>query len=191
MMKIMTWKLFPNNSRVFIGGWIIAAISILSFNLEKLGDLQYSPMVENSPLVNTIRLKHYHFEQVLSERKADLDISWDRPVLLTNLTKPPVLPKPVSGEAQKEDPPLVDRAVQLPKLSGILMVGGNSSKSRYSAVLNGKFGERKFLRVQNSGNFLYRCLAVAKQEELVYPCSRSLLLSRTAKIVLKARTIYV
>ena len=60
MMKLMAWKLFPNNSRVFIGGWIIAAISILGLNLEKLGDLQYSPMVENSPLVNTIRLKHYH-----------------------------------------------------------------------------------------------------------------------------------
>lgn len=161
MMKLMTWKLFPKNSRVFIGGWIIAAISILGLNLEKLGDLQYSPMVENSPLVNAIRLKQYHFEQVLSERKADLDISWDRPVLLTNLTKPPVLPKPVSGESQKEDPPWVDRAVQLPKLSGILMVGGNSSKSRYSAVLNGKvcsenenFYEFKIVEISSIGVLL-------------------------------------
>jgi hypothetical protein len=137
MMKLMAWKLFPKNSRVFIGGWIIAAILILGLNLEKIGDLQYSPMVESSPLVNTIRLKHYHFEQVLSERKADLDISWNRSVLLTNLTKPPVLPKTVSGETQKEDTPGLYRAVQLPKLSGILMVGGNS-KSRYSAVLDGK-----------------------------------------------------
>ena len=143
MMKLMTWKLFPKNSRVFIGGWIIAGISILGFNLEKLGDLQYSPMVENSPLVNTIRLKHYHFEQVLSERKADLDISWDRPVLLTNLTKPPVLSKTISDEFRKEDPPGLEKAVQLPKLSGIMMVGGNSGKNRYSAVLNGKVCSEK------------------------------------------------
>lgn len=161
MMKIMAWKLFPNNSRVFIGSWVIAAISILGLNLEKLGDLQYSPMVENSSLVNTIRLKHYHFEQVLSERKADLDISWDRPVLLINLTKPPVLPKAVSSEAQKEDAPERDRSVQLPKLSGILMVGGNSSKSRYSAVLDGKVcseneicSEFKIKEISSSGVLL-------------------------------------
>jgi hypothetical protein len=111
--------------------------------------------------VNTIRFKLYNLEQVLSERRADLDIPWDRPVLLTNLTKPPVLLKPVSGEAQKEDPPWVDRAVQLPKLSGILMVGGNSSKSRYSAVLNGKvcsenenFYEFKIVEISSSGVLL-------------------------------------
>jgi hypothetical protein len=90
-----------------------------------------------------------------------LDISWDRPVLLTNLTKPPVLPKTVSGEAQKEDPPWVDRAAQLPKLSGILMIGGNSSKNRYSAVLNGKvcsekenFNEFKIEEISSSGVLL-------------------------------------
>jgi hypothetical protein len=143
MMKLMTWKLFPNNSRAFIGGWVIAAISICGLNLGKLGDLAYPPTAEKSPLVNTIRLKLYSLEQVLSERKAELDIPWDRAVLLTNFLKPPVLSKTSSDEGRKEDSPSLDRAVELPKLSGVLMVGGNSGKNHYSAVLNGKVCSEK------------------------------------------------
>jgi hypothetical protein len=160
-MKPIAWKLFPNNSRAFIGGWIIAAILILGLNLGKLGDLQYPPMSENSPLVNTIRFKLYNLEQVLSERKANLDIRWDRPVLLTNLTKPPVLSKTISDEFRKEDTSGLDKAVQLPKLSGIMMVGGNTGKNRYSAVLNGKvcsenenFYEFKIEEISSSGVLL-------------------------------------
>ena len=161
MMKLMALKLFPNNSQAFIGGWVIAAISILGLNLGKLGDLHYPPMAEKSPLVNTIRFKLYQLEQVLSERKAELDTPWDRPVLLTNLTKPPILPKTISDEFRSQDPSGLDRAVQLPKLSGILMVGGNSGKNRYSAVLNGKvcsenenFNEFKIEEISSSGVLL-------------------------------------
>jgi hypothetical protein len=161
MMKLMEWKLFPNNSRAFIGGWVIAAISILGLNLGKLGDLHYPPMAEKSPLVNTIRFKLYNLEQVLSERKTDLDIPWARPVLLTNLSRPPVLSKTISDEFRKEDPPGLDKTVLLPKLSGIMMVGGNSGKTRYSAVLNGKvcsekekFNEFKVEEISSNGVLL-------------------------------------
>jgi hypothetical protein len=161
MMKLMAWKLFPNNSRAFIGGWVIAAISILGLNLGRLGDLHYPPMAEKSPLVNTIRFKLYQLEQVLSERKSELDTLWDRPVLLTNLTKPPILPKTISDEFRKEDPPGLDKTVLLPKLSGIMMVGGNSGKTRYSAVLNGKvcsekekFNEFKIEEISSNGVLL-------------------------------------
>jgi hypothetical protein len=118
-------------------------------------------MAERSPLVNTIRFKIYNLEQVLSERKAELDIPMDRPVLLTNLTRPLVLSKTTLDEVRKEDPPGLDRAVELPTLSGILMVGGNSGKSRYSAVLNGKvcsekenFNEFKVEEISSSGVLL-------------------------------------
>jgi hypothetical protein len=142
MMKLMTLKLIPNNSRAFIGGWVIAAISVLGLNLGKLGDLHYPPIAEKSSLVNTIRLKIYNFEQVLSERRADINTP-RRPVVLVNFAKPTIMSKKVSDEFHKEATIELDSAFQMPKLSGILMVGNNNGKETYSAVLNGKVYSEK------------------------------------------------
>jgi hypothetical protein len=130
-------KIISNSSRMYIGGWLLAALLLMGANLSKVGQLQFKPLTENPTVVNTLRLKLYRFEQIMSEHRGDAELLWDKPVLLARSSIPPTPPRTPSAETEvaeaKTPNPLL-----WPQLSGILMAVTPGGQRLYTALLDGK-----------------------------------------------------
>lgn len=129
-------KIISHNSRMYIAGWLLAAMLLLGANLFKLSQLTLQPMIGNSAAVNSLRLKLHLFDEFLSELKMDSEVRRDQPVSLAQLPK--ALPQPKSSiPAIPPEEPMASEPPQLPRLSGILQVADNQGRWRYSAAMEG------------------------------------------------------
>jgi hypothetical protein len=129
-------KIISHNRRMYIAGWLLAALLLLGANLIKLSQLTLQPMIGSSAAVNALRLKLHQFDELVSELKLDPAVHRDQPVSLAQLPKAVPQPRPsVPAIAAEEPMPL--EPPQLPRLSGILQVADNQGRWRYSAAMEG------------------------------------------------------
>jgi hypothetical protein len=129
-------KAISHDSRMYIAGWLLAALLLVGVNLLKLSQLTLQPMIGGSATVNSLRLKMIQFDELLSERKMESEARRDQPVMLAQLPKalPPSKPPLPSIPAEE---PLPSGLQPLPRLSGILQVADHKGRWRYSAVMDG------------------------------------------------------
>lgn len=121
---------------MYIGGWLGAALILLGANLSKLSQLEYQPLTESPAVVNRLRLHLFQFDELMSTRRADSDISLEPFIVLTRVPPKSSL-QPPALTAGTHEPALMPRTQSLPRLTGILQVDHGTGARHYRAVLDG------------------------------------------------------
>lgn len=129
-------KIIANNRRMYIGGWLVAAAVLLGGNLTELGQLEFQPLAESPLIVNQLRLRLLQFDEFLTARRADSDVSLEPPIVMARLQQKTALSSPPPSVGVDETL-TSSRTIRLPQLTGILQTVLDTGAQRYCAVLDG------------------------------------------------------
>lgn len=138
-------KIVANNRRMYIGAWLVAAFILLGANLFKLSRLEFQPLAASPAIVNQLRLRLSHFDELMSARRMGSEPFLEPPIAWVRLQQPTALPSPAlpAGVDEKNTPP---GTALLPRLTGILRVATGTGAGHYRAVLDGTvYAEKEFI----------------------------------------------
>jgi hypothetical protein len=137
-------KMAANNRRMYIGGWLAAALVLLTANLLKLSQLEFQPLAASPPVVNQLRLHLLQYNELVSARQVDAETGLEPPITLARIrpTPPSSLPTLAASPDELFTPA---RTQALPLLTGILQVV-DADAGHYRAVIEGNvYSEKEYV----------------------------------------------
>ncbi len=129
-------KIVANSRRLYIGGWLVLALVLLSANLLKLGQLEFQPLAGSPAVINQLRRHLFQFDELMSARRMDSELRLDLPIVRARLPQTTGLP-PLASTIRTDEKITPLRTPLLPQLTGILQVVQGTGAQHYYAVLDG------------------------------------------------------